>query len=67
MVIGVGLISPPIGLSVFIMHGMAKEIPRQLIFVGIFPFFRADVARLALLVIFPALILWLPRALGVTG
>jgi len=65
MVIEIGLITPPIGLNVFVMHGMAKEVPLQAIFAGIVPFFLADLARLIILVIFPALVLWLPRVLGV--
>ena len=65
MVIEIGLITPPIGINVFIMHGMAREVSLPTIFAGIIPFFLADVTRLVILVIFPVLVLWLPRVLGV--
>ena len=63
-VIEIGLITPPIGVIVFVLHGMAPEIPLKRIFSGIIPFFSADLVRLAILVLFPVLTLWLPRTLG---
>lgn len=64
MVIEIGMITPPIGINVFVLHGMAKNIPLNAIFRGIVPFLIADVIRLGLLTVFPALALWLPRTLG---
>ncbi len=64
MVIEIGLITPPIGINVFVIHGMAPKESLPTIFAGILPFFVADMARLIILVIFPVLILWLPRVLG---
>ena len=64
IVIEVGLITPPIGLNAFVIHGMAKDISLTSIFSGILPFFLADIARLVILVVFPTLVLWLPKALG---
>ena len=64
MVIEIGLITPPIGVIVFVLHGMAPDIPLKKIFAGIIPFFTADLIRLAILVSFPILTLWLPRAAG---
>lgn len=66
MVIEIGMITPPIGIVVFILHGMAPEVPLNTIFSGVIPFFLADVVRLAILVLFPALTLWLPGVLGLT-
>jgi TRAP-type C4-dicarboxylate transport system permease large subunit len=60
VVIEIGMITPPIGLNVFILHGVAKDIPLSVIFRGILPFLYADIGRLALMVIFPVLITWLP-------
>lgn len=57
-VVEIGLIAPPIGLSVFVVHGMRKEIPLGTIYAGIMPFLAADVLRLALLVLFPGLALY---------
>ena len=65
MVIEIGLITPPIGINVFVIHGMARETSLSTIFAGIIPFFVADIARLIILVIFPVLVLWLPRFLGI--
>lgn len=64
MVIEIGMITPPIGINVFVLHGMARNIPLPTIFKGIIPFLIADVAKLAMLTVFPAIALWLPRVLG---
>lgn len=64
MVIEIGLVTPPIGINVFVLHGMAKDLPLATIFRGVLPFLIADLARLAVLVAIPAISLWLPRALG---
>jgi tripartite ATP-independent transporter DctM subunit len=64
MIIEIGMIAPPIGVNVFVLHGMARTIPLTTIYRGIVPFLMADVVRLALLVFFPALALWLPQTLG---
>ena len=65
VVIEIGMITPPIGINAFVLHGMAPNIPLKTIFRGILPFFYADMVRLALLVFFPGLALWLPRILEV--
>ena len=64
MAIEVGMITPPIGMNVFVLHGVAKTVPLQTIFKGIFPFFYADILRILLIILFPALALWLPELLG---
>ncbi len=64
MVIEIGMITPPIGLNVFVLYGVAKTIPLQTIFRGIVPFLIADLARLTIIVLFPTITLWLPLALG---
>lgn len=60
MVVEISLITPPIGLNVFIMKSMLPEVPITTIFKGIGPFFCADLFRLAIVVIFPPVALWLP-------
>ncbi len=60
----IGMITPPIGMNVFVLHGIAKDIPLTSVFKGIIPFFLADVARLLLLTLFPAIVLWLPKTWG---
>ena len=63
MVIEIGMITPPIGINVFVLHGTARHLPLKTIFGGIAPFLVADILRLVLLVSVPALTLWLPRVL----
>ena len=64
MVIEIGMITPPIGLNVFVLYGVAQTIPLKTIFAGIVPFLIADLARLIIVILFPALALWLPVAMG---
>lgn len=60
MMVEISLITPPIGLNVFVMKSMLPDVPLSSIFRGIAPFFCADIVRLLLVVFFPALALWLP-------
>ncbi|MFC1905317.1 TRAP transporter large permease subunit [Chloroflexota bacterium] len=55
-----GLITPPIGLNVFIISGIASDVPMYTIFRGILPFLIADVIELVLLIAFPQIALFLP-------
>ncbi|HEY5899406.1 MAG TPA: TRAP transporter large permease, partial [Burkholderiales bacterium] len=64
VVIELGMIIPPIGVIVFILHGLAPNIPMRTIYKGVAPFIFADLLLLSLLAIFPAIALWLPRALS---
>lgn len=57
----IGLITPPVGLNVYIIRGVAKDVPMQTIFRGIAPFLIADVLHVVLLVAFPQLSLFLPN------
>src|SRR3546814_6769809 len=60
----ISLITPPVGMNVFVLKGILREVPTGVIFAGILPFLWSDVIRLALLVFFPALSLFLPRMMG---
>jgi C4-dicarboxylate transporter, DctM subunit len=64
MVMEVGMITPPIGMNVFVIYGAAKDIALKTIFRGILPFFYADLIRITLIILFPVLALWLPTLLG---
>jgi TRAP-type C4-dicarboxylate transport system permease large subunit len=64
VVIELGMIIPPIGVIVFLLHGLARDIPMRTIYRGVAPFIFADLLLLALLAVFPAIALWLPKALG---
>jgi TRAP-type C4-dicarboxylate transport system permease large subunit len=58
-----GMIVPPIGINVFLIHGLAGNIALGAIYRGVAPFIAADGLRLALLAAFPAITLWLPAVL----
>jgi len=57
------LITPPVGMNVFVIHAMAEDIPMSETFKGVMPFFGAELLRVLLLVAFPGIVLWLPRLL----
>jgi C4-dicarboxylate transporter DctM subunit len=59
----IGMITPPVGINVYIMKGIARDVPLSTIFRGIFPFLIADFARLITLIAFPWLTLFLPQLL----
>ena len=63
VVIELGMIIPPIGIIVFVLHGLAPEIPLRTIYRGVIPFIAADLVLLALLALFPVITLWLPALL----
>jgi len=63
MLIEIGMITPPVGINVFVMHGLRKDIPLSTIFRGITPFLLANLVALGLVVAFPDLVTWLPKAL----
>ena len=55
----IAMITPPIGMNVFVLKAVLPQVPIQKIFKGLVPFILADVIRLGVLVLFPALTLWL--------
>jgi C4-dicarboxylate transporter, DctM subunit len=63
VIIELGMIIPPIGIIVFILHGLAPQIAIRTIYRGVTPFILADLVLLGLLTLFPAISLWLPRLL----
>ncbi len=59
-----GLISPPVGINVFIVKSIAPEVPMQRIFAGIWPFWIAMAVMIILLVMFPQIALFIPNSLS---
>ena len=57
----VGMITPPIGLNVYIIKGVAEDIPIGTIFKGVVPFIMADICHIAFLIVFPQISLFLPN------
>jgi tripartite ATP-independent transporter DctM subunit len=56
----IGQITPPVGLNVFALAGVAKDVPLGTIYKGIFPFVVMDIVRVIILFFFPVLVLYLP-------
>jgi C4-dicarboxylate transporter DctM subunit len=56
-----GLIHPPVGMNVFVIKSVIKDVSMATIFAGVLPFVATDLIRLAILVAFPALATWLPQ------
>jgi C4-dicarboxylate transporter DctM subunit len=56
----VGMITPPVGLNVYVLKGVFKDLVTAEVFRGVMPFIGADVIRIALIIAFPAISLWLP-------
>jgi TRAP-type C4-dicarboxylate transport system permease large subunit len=64
IVVELGLITPPVGMNVFVISSLARDVPMSRTFLGVAPFFAAELFRVALLIAFPALSLWLPSVLA---
>jgi C4-dicarboxylate transporter, DctM subunit len=64
MTVGFGMLAPPVGLNVYVVNGMAKDIPIAESYRGVLPFLVSDTLRTALLVAFPPISLWLVRYLS---
>jgi C4-dicarboxylate transporter, DctM subunit len=61
IVLEVGLITPPVGLNVFVIKGAVKDVPLTTIFRGIWPFFFAAILAIVLVTIFPDIALFIPN------
>src|SRR5881227_1634667 len=64
MVVELGLITPPIGMNVFIIKGIARDVPLYTIFRGVTPFIVAQIVLILILIAFPQIALWLPSTMG---
>jgi TRAP-type C4-dicarboxylate transport system permease large subunit len=60
-VVEIGLISPPVGMNLFVMKTLLPNVSTGTLFRGVMPFVVADLVRLALLIAFPVLSMWLPN------
>jgi tripartite ATP-independent transporter DctM subunit len=59
IVVEVGLITPPVGMNLFIINSMARDIPMARTYAGVLPFVTSDLIRVVILVMFPGITLWL--------
>jgi C4-dicarboxylate transporter, DctM subunit len=64
IVVGIGLTAPPIGLNVFVVSSIARDVPIATIYRGVLPFIAADITRLMLVAAFPGIALLLVRWLN---
>jgi TRAP-type C4-dicarboxylate transport system permease large subunit len=60
MTVELGLIHPPVGMNVFVIKSVIKDVKLSTIFKGVLPFVATDIIRLAILILFPILATWLP-------
>lgn len=61
MVVEIGMVTPPLGMNVYVIAGMARDIPMSEAFRGIVPFLISDIVRVVILVLFPSITLCLVR------
>jgi TRAP-type C4-dicarboxylate transport system permease large subunit len=64
MTVELGLISPPVGMNVFVIKSVIKDVSFLTIFRGVLPFVLIDIVRLVILIAFPVLALWLPQRMA---
>ncbi|WP_298497304.1 TRAP transporter large permease [uncultured Maritimibacter sp.] len=64
MTVELGLITPPVGMNVYVINSIASRVSLVTIFKGVLPFVTIDVLRLVLLIAFPAIVLWLPGSMN---
>jgi C4-dicarboxylate transporter DctM subunit len=62
----IGFVHPPIGMNLYVIQRVSGDIPISRIFKGVAPFLASDFLHLVLLILFPALVYWLPGLLGQT-
>lgn len=60
----IGFVHPPIGMNLYVIHDIAKDVSLGRIFRGVLPFLASDFVHLLLLILFPAIVTFLPKALG---
>ena len=64
MTVGIGMTAPPVGLNVYVVNSMAKDVPIAESYRGVMPFLLSDTLRTLLLLFFPPISLWLVRFVG---
>jgi TRAP-type C4-dicarboxylate transport system permease large subunit len=64
IVIELGLITPPVGLNIFIISSLSEGVPMRETYKGVVPFIAAEFIRVSLIMVFPAIALFLPWLFG---
>ncbi|MCY1367840.1 C4-dicarboxylate TRAP transporter large permease protein DctM [compost metagenome] len=63
-IVEIGMISPPVGLNLFVINSLLPKVKLGSMYRGVWPFVAADIVRLGILIAFPAIALWLPGFMG---
>jgi C4-dicarboxylate transporter, DctM subunit len=63
LLVEVALVTPPVGMNVWVVSGIAKNVPMEVIFKGVWPFVFVELAFIILLIAFPQIVLFLPQIL----
>ncbi|HEX5394227.1 MAG TPA: TRAP transporter large permease, partial [Rhodocyclaceae bacterium] len=64
MVVEIGLVHPPVGMNLYVINKLAKDVPMKDTAWGVIPFLASDFTRIIVLTLFPAITLWLVHAIG---
>ena len=64
MVVEIGLVHPPVGMNIYVINSLAKDVPLKETFKGVIPFLASDLLRITLLLYFPVISLYLVRTFG---
>jgi len=64
MTVGFGMLAPPVGLNVYVVNSMARDVPIAESYRGVMPFLISDTLRTLLLLFFPPISLWLVKYVG---
>ena len=64
MVVEFGLVAPPVGLNVYVINSLARDVPMSETYKGVLPILATDVVRVAILVMFPGITLYLVRLMN---
>ena len=62
-VVEIGMISPPVGMNLFVISALLPNVPTTRVWEGVMPFFFADILRLSVLIAFPIISTFLPNLL----
>jgi TRAP-type C4-dicarboxylate transport system permease large subunit len=63
IVIEMGMITPPVGLNVFVVKGVARDVPMATVFRGVMPFLLAMIVALLLIIAFPGIATFIPNSM----